>query len=75
MHCLHESLANWSMDRKGGRCLECWTYFVDRLRQRYGPDVLVAEGNHRGNVHTAPYHRTLPARSSNRLLDSGGTFR
>lgn len=26
-------------------------YFVDRLRQRYGLKVLVAEGEHQHNVH------------------------
>jgi aspartate racemase len=31
------------------------TYFTDRLHQRYGLNVLVAEGEHQNNVHNAPY--------------------
>ena len=31
------------------------TYFVDRLKDRYGLKVLVAEGEHEANVHNALY--------------------
>jgi aspartate racemase len=31
------------------------SYFTGRLQQRYGLSVLVAEGEHRGNVHHALY--------------------
>jgi aspartate racemase len=31
------------------------TYFTGRLRERYGLNVLVAEGEHQDNVHNALY--------------------
>jgi aspartate racemase len=31
------------------------TYFVSRLKDRYGLDVVIAEGEHQENVHNALY--------------------
>ena len=39
----------------GSRYTMTGSYFVDRLRQRYGLKVLVAEGEHQENVHNALY--------------------
>jgi aspartate racemase len=39
----------------GSRYTMTGGYFVDRLRQRYGLKVLVAEGEHEHNVHVALY--------------------
>ncbi|HEY7276317.1 MAG TPA: amino acid racemase [Trebonia sp.] len=39
----------------GSRYTMTGTYFAGRLRQRYGLEVLVAEGEHLENVHTALY--------------------
>jgi aspartate racemase len=35
------------------------TYFVDRLKKRYGLDVLIAEGTHQDNVHNALYEELV----------------
>ncbi|MFI6096319.1 aspartate/glutamate racemase family protein [Lentzea sp. NPDC051213] len=39
----------------GSRYTMIGGYFVDRLRERYGLEVLVAEGEHRDHVHNALY--------------------
>jgi aspartate racemase len=39
----------------GSRYTMTGTYFVDRLKDRYGLKVLVAEGEHEANVHNALY--------------------
>jgi aspartate racemase len=39
----------------GSRYTMTGTYFVDRLKDRYGLKVLVAEGEHQANVHNALY--------------------
>jgi aspartate racemase len=39
----------------GSRYTMTGSYFVDRLRQRHGLKVLVAEGEHQENVHNALY--------------------
>lgn len=39
----------------GSRYTMTGSYFVDRLRERYGLKVLVAEGEHQENVHNALY--------------------
>jgi aspartate racemase len=39
----------------GSRYTMTGTYFAGRLRRRYGLNVLVAEGEHRDNVHNALY--------------------
>ncbi|HEX3191239.1 MAG TPA: amino acid racemase [Streptosporangiaceae bacterium] len=39
----------------GSRYTMTGTYFAGRLRQRYGLNVLVAEGEHQDNVHNALY--------------------
>nr|WP_263974198.1 aspartate/glutamate racemase family protein [Streptomyces albicerus] len=39
----------------GSRYTMTGSYFVDRLRQRYGLKVLVTEGEHQENVHNALY--------------------
>jgi len=39
----------------GSRYTMTGTYFVGRLKKRYGLDVLVAQGEHQNNVHNALY--------------------
>jgi aspartate racemase len=39
----------------GSRYTMTGTYFVDRLKTRYGLEVLIAEGEHQDNVHNALY--------------------
>jgi aspartate racemase len=39
----------------GSRYTMRGTYFVGRLKERYGLDVIVAEGEHEANVHNALY--------------------
>lgn len=39
----------------GSRYTMTGTYFVGRLREKYGLEVLVAEGEHESNVHNALY--------------------
>jgi len=39
----------------GSRYTMTGTYFVERLKKRYGLDVLVAQGEHQNNVHNALY--------------------
>ena len=39
----------------GSRYTMTGSYFVDRLREHYGINVLVAEGEHQENVHNALY--------------------
>lgn len=39
----------------GSRYTMTGTYFVDRLKERYGLNVLIAEGEHQANVHNALY--------------------
>ena len=39
----------------GSRYTMTGTYFVDRLKARYGLNVLIAEGEHQENVHNALY--------------------
>jgi aspartate racemase len=39
----------------GSRYTMTGTYFVDRLKQRYGLNVLIAEGEHQANIHNALY--------------------
>ncbi|MEV0067841.1 MULTISPECIES: aspartate/glutamate racemase family protein [unclassified Amycolatopsis] len=39
----------------GSRYTMAGSYFTDRLRQKYGREVLVAEGDHAENVHNALY--------------------
>ncbi|PKW16679.1 aspartate/glutamate racemase family protein [Saccharopolyspora spinosa] len=39
----------------GSRYTMTGTYFVDRLKQRYGMEVLIAEDEHQDNVHNALY--------------------
>ena len=39
----------------GSRYTMTGSYFVERLRERYGLNVLIAEGQHQANVHDALY--------------------
>lgn len=39
----------------GSRYTMTGTYFVSRLKERYGLNVMVAEGEHQNNVHNALY--------------------
>lgn len=43
----------------GSRYTMTGTYFVDRLKQKYGLNVLVAEGEHQVNVHCALYEELV----------------
>jgi aspartate racemase len=40
----------------GSRYTMTGSYFVERLRDRYGLNVLIAEGEHQANVHDALYN-------------------
>jgi aspartate racemase len=46
----------------GSRYTMTGSYFVDRLREHYGINVLVAEGEHQENVHNALLIRNCPTR-------------
>jgi aspartate racemase len=43
----------------GSRYTMCGDYFVKRLEDRYGLQVLIAEGIHQDNVHTALYQELV----------------
>lgn len=43
----------------GSRYTMTGTYFVNRLKERYGLNVLIAEGEHQANVHNALYEELV----------------